>query len=144
MSTEKAKNRHFLKIKDFWLKYEPKIILIFAFVLVATLAFQAGVLKGQNYQKSPLIIEKSAECINTPDTSKEAQKTQNLTSQGLSNTIGETTPQSCQFVASKNSDKYHKTACSWAKRIKEENKICFGNEQEAISKGLKQAGCCFK
>jgi hypothetical protein len=144
MSTEKPKNQLFLKIKDFWLKYEQKIVLIFGLILVAVISFEMGVLKGENYQKSPLIIEKPAECNNTPDTTQSSQKTQNLTSEKASSTIGEEAPKNCQFVASKTSDKYHKSTCGWAGRIKPENKLCFSTEQEAIDKGLKKAGCCFK
>lgn len=144
MSTENPKNNPIFKIKEFWLKYEPKIILIFAFILVTILAFEAGILNGQNSSKSAVIIEKPSDCTNTPDTSQNIQKSQNLTPQEPSATIGDENQKNCQFVASKNSDKYHKSTCGWAKRIKQENKVCFATEQEAINKGLKQAGCCFK
>ena len=144
MSTEKPKNKNFLKIKEFWLKYEQKIVLLFGLILVAIISFEMGVLKGENYQKSPMVIEKPAQCENTPDATQNSQKTQNLTSQGLSNTIGEEVPKNCSFIASKNSDKYHKNTCALAKKIKPENKVCFATEQEAIDKGLKRAGCCFK
>ena len=36
----------------------------------------------------------------------------------------------CSYVASKNSDIYHKPECKWAKRIKPENLICFHSEEE--------------
>jgi len=144
MSTKKPKNQSFLEIKEFWLKYEQKIILLFGLILVAAVSFEMGVLKGENYQKSPLIIEKPADCNNTPNATQDSQKTQNLTSEKPSTTIGEEVPKNCQFVASKTSDKYHKSTCGWAKRIKAENKVCFATEQEAIDKGLKRAGCCFK
>lgn len=144
MSTEKPKNGHFSKIKEFWLKYEHKIILVFAFILVTVLAFEAGILKGQKTQNSALIIEKPTVCVSTPNDPQEGQKTQNLTTENVSTKIGEETPQSCQFVASKNSDKYHRADCSNARRIKPENRVCFGTEEEAQSKGYKRAGCCFK
>ena len=47
-----------------------------------------------------------------------------------------------RIVASKNSDKYHFTWCSGAKRIKEENKIWFENESAAKSAGYVKAGNC--
>jgi hypothetical protein len=144
MSTEASKNKAFLKIKQFWLKYEQKIILVFGLILITVISFEIGVLRGEKWQKSALIIEKPAQCENIPDSTKTSQKSQNLTSQEPSTTIGEEAPKSCQFVASKNSDKYHKVTCSWAKRIKAENIVCFNTEQEAISKGLKRASCCFK
>ena len=144
MSTEKPFKKHFLKIKQFWLKYEQKIMLVFGLFLVAAISFEMGVLRGEKWQKSPLIIEKPAQCENTPEIAKSSQKTQNLTSGSLSTTMGEETPKSCQFVASKSSDKYHKATCGWAKRIKPENRVCFSTEQEAEEKGYKKAGCCFK
>ena len=36
----------------------------------------------------------------------------------------------CLYVASKNSQIYHKPECKWAKRIKPENLICFHSEEE--------------
>jgi hypothetical protein len=144
MSTEKPKNKHLIKIKQFWLKYEQKIVLLFGLILVAAISFQFGVLKGEKWQKSALIIEKPAQCENTPDSPQTSQKTQNLTSSEPGATIGQETPKNCSFVASKNSDKYHKPTCAIAKKIKPENQVCFSSEQEAQAKGYKQAGCCFK
>lgn len=40
-------------------------------------------------------------------------------------------PQGTQYVASKNSDKYHKCSCSFAKKIKQENLLCFPSKEEA-------------
>jgi hypothetical protein len=147
MSTEIAKNKYFLKTKQFWLKYEPKIILIFGLILVAAISFETGVLKGQNLQKSPLVIEKTAECKNPQDSPQDSQITQNLTSQAVSNTIGDVAPKSssnCPFVGSKNSNKYYPPTCSFAKRIKPENVVCFKNEQDAESKGYQKSASCFK
>lgn len=144
MSTEKPKNELFLKIKGFWLENEQKIILLFGLILVAILAFEIGVMNGRNVQKSALVVEKPARCENIPENPQDSQKTQNLTSGELYTKIGEEVPKNCQFVASKNSDKYHKNTCAMVKKIKPENKVCFNTEQEAIDKGLRRAGCCFK
>ena len=38
--------------------------------------------------------------------------------------------QGCLYVASKNSNLYHKPECKWAKRIKPENLICFHSKEE--------------
>lgn len=144
MSTEKPKNELFLKIKEFWLKNEQKIVLFFSLILVAFLAFEIGAMKEQNTQKSSLIVERPTQCSQIPNNPKDSQNTQNLTSGEVSTKIGEEVPKNCQFVASKNSDKYHKNTCAMGKKIKPENKLCFNTEQEAINKGLKRAGCCFK
>ena len=47
-----------------------------------------------------------------------------------------------QYVASKNSNKYHLPWCSGAKRIKEENKVWFQSKEEAASKGYTPAANC--
>lgn len=147
MSTEKPKNKLFSKIKGFWLKYEQKIMLTLGLILVAVISFQFGALKGQKWQKAALIIEKPAQCENTPVVTQDTQKTQNLTPEAPSNTIKEDStknPKDCVFVGSKNSDKYYPPSCSFAKRLKPENVVCFKDEQEAESKGYKKSTACFK
>ena len=47
-----------------------------------------------------------------------------------------------RVVVSKNSDKYHYSFCSGAKRIKPENQIWFNSAQEAESRGYTLAGNC--
>lgn len=47
-----------------------------------------------------------------------------------------------RVVVSKNSDKYHYSWCSGAKRIKPENQIWFNSAQEAETKGYTLAGNC--
>lgn len=47
-----------------------------------------------------------------------------------------------QFVGSVNSDVYHQCHCSYAKRILEENLVCFVNKEEAIGKGYRAAKRC--
>ena len=147
MSIKMNYSKHFQKIRQFWLKNEQKIILVFGLILVAAISFEAGVLKGQNYQKSALIVEKPAQCENMPDSPQTAQKTQDLTSGKASNTIGEATPansRNCVFVGSKNSDKYYPPTCSFAKRLKPENVVCFSGDQDAVSKGYQKSTGCFK
>ena len=48
----------------------------------------------------------------------------------------------CKYVGSKNSDKYHKPSCVWAKRIKPENLVCFSSKEEAEDKGYKPCSVC--
>jgi len=45
-------------------------------------------------------------------------------------------------VASKNSDKYHRPSCKWAKRIKPENLIRFESAEAARKKGYKPCKVC--
>jgi hypothetical protein len=133
-------------LSENWLKYETKIILFVGFILVASIAFQAGFLKGQKSGESPIIIEKTAQSPSTTETqSGSAPAAQNLTSEAK-NEAGATTISKvdCAFVGSKNSDKFHLPTCRWAKNIKPENVVCFSSEDGAKSKGYLPDKNCIK
>jgi hypothetical protein len=141
------------KIKDFWEKYEYKIILIIGFILVAIVSFEVGILRGQKIEKNPLIIEKPTEIQiaqnPTNQVPLEAQKTpqevkNSPESANTSSQIVPTGSQNCVFVGSKNSNKYHLPTCRWAKNIKPENQICFSGENEAKLKGYVADKNCIK
>ena len=51
-------------------------------------------------------------------------------------------PPGTQFVGSKNSDKYHRCDCRYAKKIKIENLVCFSSREEAESQGYVGCGVC--
>ena len=46
------------------------------------------------------------------------------------------------FVASRDGDKYHKTSCRMAKKIKAENKVAYKSKDEAEKDGKKPCGLC--
>jgi len=48
----------------------------------------------------------------------------------------------CNFIASKDSNKYHTTDCGIAKNIKPGNKICFKTQEEAIKAGYMPCSVC--
>lgn len=134
------------KIKEFFVKYESKIILILGFILVAGLSFEAGIMKGRDFQEKPLVIEKTAAVH--PDgvkKSSDTPKAPDLTpDSSASLETGNTTPQNCAYVGSKNSNKYHLPTCRWAKQIKPENRVCFSSEDEAKSRGYLPDKNCIK
>ncbi|HPN96330.1 MAG TPA: hypothetical protein PLK35_01045 [Candidatus Moranbacteria bacterium] len=139
-----------IKIKEFWQQHETKIILIFGFMLVSALSFEAGLLKGREIRENPIIVEKTssgqAVCGADADRAEEnAPRAQNL-AQEASNTSGSSnsSTENCAYVGSKNSDKYHLPGCQWAKRIKPENITCFKDENEAKSKGYLPDKNCIK
>lgn len=141
MSTEKFKKY----IKQFWLKHETKVVLIIGFILVAVIAFEAGILQGQKWQQKPLIIEKPAQTEAVATESQTPSQTQNSVLEGQKQTEAtSTTPQNCAFVGSKNSDKYHLPTCRWAKQIKPENIVCFSSTEDAVSKGYQADKNCIK
>ncbi|MEK7659155.1 MAG: hypothetical protein AAB338_00655 [Patescibacteria group bacterium] len=116
------------------------IFLIFLIVLIALLSFQLGRISKTVSQ--PIRIEKAS-----------IQKIFNQDNPNLEIYESETKSKSrgvekadFQVVASKKSTsgKYHFLWCPGAKQIKEENKIFFNSEKEAISAGYVLAGNCLK
>jgi hypothetical protein len=137
----------FTKIKEFLLKHEQKIVLVIAFCLISAVSYEFGVLQGQKWQQKPLVIEKPANI-------SDEQKSSNLgnyepsgtvkavTSQvAASNTGSATNMANCAFVGSKNSNKFYPPTCSYAKRIKPENVVCFKSAEEAIGQGRTESKC---
>lgn len=59
-------------------------------------------------------------------------------------TIVPASTDSASFVASVSGEKYYYLTCSEVKRIKEENKIFFKAEQEAIDAGYSASSCILK
>lgn len=47
-----------------------------------------------------------------------------------------------KYVASKNSDKFHKKSCKFAKKIKKYNKITFKSKKQARQSGYKACKIC--
>ncbi len=145
----KTEKNFFLKIKSkffqFWEKYESNLILIAGLVLVAVLSFEAGILKGQKLVSEPLIIEKSASeklAKNIPV--KEESASVASTKPNNAKQEKEQIPlnmNACLYVGSKNSNKYYKPTCSWAKKIKPNNLVCFQNKEEAEQKGYVYSSC---
>jgi hypothetical protein len=134
-----------LRLKELWLKYESKVILILGFLMVSTVAFEAGFLKGGEVPKNPLVIEKPAESQVLACSSSNVSEAQNLLQEVKNSVSGSIIPdQKCAFIGSKNSNKYHLPTCRWAKSIKAENKVCFSSEDEAKNKGYLPDKNCIK
>jgi hypothetical protein len=143
MSTAIDMNSLKTKLKEYWVKYESKIILLVGFVLIAVISFEIGTLKAANFTQKPLIIEKQATLDNAP--SGAPAQAQNLTPETpLGSTSTPTPPANCTFVGSKNSNKYHLPTCRYAKGIKVENRVCFSSQDEAQSKGYVPDKNCIK
>jgi len=138
------------KIKNFLTENESKIVLFCGLILVSILSFEAGIISGQKWQNSPIIIEKTISDQNLGSVS--AQETpvagQNSLQEPKTSLVGSSIPgqnlpagrQDCMFVGSKNSNKYHIPSSRCAKQIKPENLVCFSSVENALAKGY-QAGC---
>jgi hypothetical protein len=46
------------------------------------------------------------------------------------------------FVGSEKSNKFHLLSCEWAKKIKDENRICFADRDAALAYGYIPCGVC--
>jgi hypothetical protein len=134
----------FIKIKEFFLKNEQKIVLIVAFCLVSVISYEFGLLQGQKWQQKPLVIEKG---INTPVSNQTTQNEASITPENVSSAVLPTQNNSivstanCVYVGSKSSTKFYLSTCSWAKSIKPENLVCFKTAEEAIKQGRTESKC---
>ena len=123
------------KIKDFFIKHEFRLVLTLGFIIVAAISFEACNLHGQANKAASIVIEKPVTdakndlCVVSDATSQTSTKNAEtaVTEQNSS--------ADCQFVGSKNSKKVHTATCSWAKRIKPENRVCFKTLEQAVSQG---------
>jgi hypothetical protein len=140
-------------IGKFWLKYEKNIVFLVGSVLIAAISFEAGYLQGQRSENSGITVNKvaSSSVSNSEDQSRGKFSSDQITrsdplvnNQPENQTTSKSNIQTCVYVASKNSNKYHLAACQFAQKIKPENKICFSSAEEAIKMGYQGAKCCIK
>ena len=89
---------------------------------------------GSGDTKQPV---KGIEVVQTDASSIKPSKISNVVKAGSSTSA---TPGS--FVASKQGKKYFPVDCGTAKAIKEENKVYFGSETEAVSAGYERSLTC--
>ncbi len=139
------------KLRQFWVENERYIVLFLAFILVSAISFEAGLLKGRQIKKNPLVIEKTAGSAGEGQKpSKNASQVSNSgpeasLASNMVNTQGQNSqPQNCAFVGSKNSNKYHLPTCRWAKNIKPENIVCFSSVEDAAKRGYLPDKNCIK
>jgi hypothetical protein len=141
----------FQKIRNIWLKYEEKFILLVGILMIAAIAFEAGFLYGEKNKKEPVLVQKIADEAGLAcpqyetDTNKKDNKgdTKQDDSAKTENKV-DAENKNCAYVASKNSNKYHLPTCQFAQKIKPENKVCFSSAEEAQGRGYQGAKCCIK
>ena len=121
------------------------IFLSVCIVLVAVISYNFGQINS--LKKTPISIKESADLkAEIFDALNSEPKTTNPKSIEGQTQNSKIKPQKLdtRVVVSKNSDKYHYSWCSGAKKIKPENQIWFTSAQEAESKGYILAGNCGK
>ncbi len=116
-----------------FVKFRQKdIFLVFCIVLISIISYNLGRINA--LKKTPVTITEGRE------QKADVYSATGIKKAGLKPSTAPVLDK--RVVASKNSDKYHFTWCSGAKRIKEENKIWFNSAQEAESRGYTLAGNC--
>ncbi|MEK7138872.1 MAG: hypothetical protein AAB799_01695 [Patescibacteria group bacterium] len=117
---------------------QHEIFLGSCIVLVAIISYNLGQINS--LKKTPIsVIEQKDESLRTKADIFEATDNQQPTT---NNTKSQSTKLDTRVVVSKNSNRYHYSWCSGAKRIKPENQIWFNSAQEAESRGYTLAGNC--
>jgi hypothetical protein len=148
------------KFQSGWQKYGNKMIIAAGIILVATISFEAGYLKGESVKDNGILInkidfDKNITNPSEPVPTEEKQPATalaggaSISSQALKQNAdlentGLIDTKNCPYVASKNSNKYHLASCQFAAKIKPENKVCFSSAEEAKNRGYQGAKCCIK
>ncbi len=123
--------------KQGWSGNLKKVWLGIAFVLVAALAFEAGMLQQSLRESEPVIISAPSPL---PAVALPESVTTDLVSAVQSPSVAVDESGSCVYVGSKKSNKYHRPSSRCAKQIKSENRLCFASVEAAQAKGY-QPGC---
>ena len=146
-------------IREWLCAYGRQGLLLLGMLTAVILAFEGGFLVGRDRQTAPVVIEKPVESCaggaletgtgnegvaprkESPSADEgNAISTNSVVPSPIKNVegsslSGNSQESACAFVGSRNSDKYHLPKCSWAKRIKPENRVCFSSAADAESKG---------
>lgn len=129
----------FSKYFVFFREEREKLIVFSALVLVGWLSFEAGFLSGGSTASLPLVIEKPVATISDSGIVAGASSPSSG-NDPVPLSAAAVGKRDCAFVGSKNSTLYHLPTCSSAKRIKQENVVCFVSAEDAAKKGYKP-GC---
>lgn len=141
-------------------QYGTKTLLFLGALVALSLSFEGGFLVGRDRAVEPIIVstpvvptvaadtdtvsdesEKATGASDTAVSTREKEPLRNSPERSVSEIPAATgNTEACVFVGSRNSDKYHLPKCSWAKRIKPENRICFASAADAEARGY-HAGC---
>lgn len=152
-----------MKVIDWFSKYfssrSDKIFLCFLSVLLLVLGYFIGYFAAETKKPTPIVFEGNdtrPQILSESDIEKlnslAQVDTQNVLSpeiagkqtEKLAAATVQASTNTGSFVASVNGGKYYFLTCAEINRIKEENKIFFKTEQEAIDAGYAASSCVQK
>jgi hypothetical protein len=136
-----------------------KIFLCCLSALLLILGYSVGYFVAETKRPTPIVFEGNdtrpqilsesdieklnslaqAGTQNSPPAAVAGEQTENLPA-----SVPQATTNAASFVASVSGAKYYFLTCAETKRIKEENKIFFKTEQEAIDAGYSASSCVLK
>ncbi len=118
-------------------------------ILITFISFRAGELREREQKSTDLKVILNNQEQSTDEDKEAIALGKAIQRKGLTEVVEDQTittgnMEQCQFMGSKNSDKYHLMSCRFADQIKPENRICFKSLEEAEKMGYKPASCCNK
>lgn len=136
-----------MNIVEFFKENREKLIALFGFAMVFVFGFFSGYyyLLEKVDDRQVSIEQPSTDCAGlfnagvsgaAIDPSEKADRPDNTVASGESKVKA--------YVASKNSKIFHVPSCSFASRIKEENKVQFSSKEEALDAGYEPHALCVK
>lgn len=116
-------------VVNWFLENEKLLLYLVGIVVVASLSFVFGTLKGAGLSQKPITVMRpeSAPVVITEKCEQE-------------NTVLK--QKDCVYVGSIKGKKYYPPSCSHAKRISKENLRCFTSDKDAIDKGYERSTSC--
>jgi competence protein ComEC len=107
-------------------------------ILVETDGNQYRVVPERGEPRGPPVIQGIIQV--TPTSIPEPTPTSTTT--GAKSTLPTQEPEECNYVASKNSNVFHYSWCSYVRKILPKNRICFSTREEAIASGRRPCKVC--
>jgi len=116
-------------IISWFLEYEQLLIYLVGAIIITSLSFVFGVLKGAELSQEPITVMRpqSAPVVVV----KECENDINILKQ-----------KDCIYVGSVKGRKYYPPSCSYAKKISKENLRCFTSDKDATDKGYTKSTSC--
>lgn len=118
-------------------RFQHELFLGSCVVLIAIISYNLGQINS--LKKTPITVQGGSKW--KVDSSKQKAEIFNAVNNIPRSTFN-SPKKDTRVVVSKNSDRYHYSWCSGAKRIKPENQVWFNSAKEAESKGYVLAGNC--
>ncbi len=126
---------------------QERFLFVIIVILIAMISFRAGEVREKEKKSAELKVILNNQVERNPEEKKAIALGKAIQRKGLTEVVASKTEiignneEQCQFVGSKNSDKYHVMSCRWAEQIKPENRVCFQSVEEAEKMGYQPASC---